>query len=264
MHRTGHILLLHHSESQRMTRVADWFGAGMAAEDKLFYVDVAGWGVEALAADLSARGFAVERALEDKHLEFVGLEDLLQVGTSDGLIGRALHDGEHAGVRLAVRGDAFASSVSAEEYLAVEQRLADLCHVRRVSALCQFDARTTQDDALAQTLELHPDWVFEGDLNLRRRGHVILVEGVLDTLDGEVLVRALDRMTRGLSIEEPLALDLRAIDALTAGAGEAVIAGTRRFRDRGGRVRCGSPPGEGGWLLRSLVEGHEERLQLVH
>ena len=236
---------------------------GIAAEDKLFYVDVAGWGVEALAADLAARGFGVERALEGKHLEFVGLEDLLQVGAPDGLIGRALHDRGHAGLRLAVRGDVLASSVPAEEYLAVEQQLADLCHVRRVSALCQFDGRTTQDEPLAQALELHPDWVFEGDLSMRRRGHVIQVEGVLDTFDEDVLVRSLDRMTRGLTIDEPLALDLRSIDALTAGAGEAVIEGTRRFRDRGGLVRCGSPSGESAWLLRSLIAGHVERLQLV-
>ncbi len=263
MHRTGHILLLHHSESQRMRRVADWFRAGLAAEDKLLYVDVAGWGTESLTRDLAARGFAVNRALEGKHLEFVGVEDLLQVADPDGFGGRALRDVEHAGLRLAVRCDAFAASVGAQEHLAVEQHLADLCHVRRVSALCQYDERTTSGDALTQALELHPDWVFEGDLNMRRRGHVIQVEGVLDTLDGEVLVRSLDRMTRALTIDEPLALDLRAIDALTVGACESVIAGTRHFRDRGGLVRCGSPPGESGWLLRSLVSRDVERLQVL-
>jgi hypothetical protein len=245
-----------------MARVADWFGAGLAAEDKLLYVDVAGWGVDALATDLGSRGFAVERALEGKHLEFVSAEDLLHVADPDGLVGRALHDEEHAGLRLAVRCDALLSSVSTEDYLALEQRLSDLCHVCRVSTLCQYDGRTTQGESLIQALELHPDWVFEGDLNMRRRGHVIQVEGMLDTLDGEVLVRSLDRMTRGLAIDEPLALDLRAIDGLTVGACESVIAGTRHFRDRGGLVRCGSPTGESGWLLRNLV-ARNERLQVL-
>ena len=246
-----------------MARVADWFGAGLATEDKLLYVDVAGWGIDALAADMAARGFAVERALERKHLEFVSLEDLLTVGAPDGLVDRALHDEEHAGVRLAVRCDVLTALVSEQEYLALEQQLADLCHVRRVSSLCQYDGRTTQGEALARALELHPDWVFEADLNMRRRGHVVQVEGVLDTLDGEVLVRSLDRMTRGLRTDEPLALDLRGVQALTAGACEAVIEGTRGFRDRGGMVRCGSPTGERGWLLRNIVARDEPRLQVI-
>jgi hypothetical protein len=246
-----------------MALVADWFGAGLASEDKLFYVDVAGWGMEVLAADMAARGFSVERAVDHNHLEFVSLEDLLTVGAPNGLVDRALRDEEHAGVRLAVRCDALAAQVTPEEYLALEQQLADLCHVRRVSSLCQYDGRTTRGEALARALELHPDWVFEGDLHMRRRGHVVQVKGVLDTFDGEVLVRSLDRMTRGLATDEPLALDLRAVEALTAGACEAVVEGTRSFRDRGGMVRCGSPAGERGWLLRSIVARDEQRLQVM-
>ena len=44
VHRTGHILLLHHSEGERMRYVADWFTAGLLTDDMLLYVDVAGWG----------------------------------------------------------------------------------------------------------------------------------------------------------------------------------------------------------------------------
>ena len=87
MHRTGHILLLHHSEGERMRYVADWFGAGVTNEDQLIYVDVAGRGAETLTAELAARGFRTDRAVRDKRLEFVSLEHLLDVG-----VGGRLHD----------------------------------------------------------------------------------------------------------------------------------------------------------------------------
>ena len=253
MDRTGHILLLHHSEGERMRFVADWFAAGLTSEDKLFYVDVAGWGVEKLTDDLAARGLHVDFALHEKRLEFVSLEDMLDLGVRGGLCDRALVDEGFPGVRLAVRGDAVAQVVSRVEHIAVENELEHLCHEGRMSVLCQYDGRTTQGPDLARSLDLHPDWVYEADLSLRRRERLIRVEGTIDTLDDEVLARSLDRMTLDLPTDEVLVLDLRNVQALTAGAGQALMRGTRAFRDRGGRVRCGLPAGDSGRLLSSLA-----------
>jgi hypothetical protein len=253
MDRTGHILLLHHSEGERMRFVADWFAAGLASEDKLFYVDVAGWGVEKLTDGLAARGLHVDFALGEKRLEFVSLEDMLDLGVRGGLCDRALVDEGFPGVRLAVRGDAVAQVVSRVEHIAVENELEHLCHEGRMSVLCQYDGRTTQGPDLTRSLDLHPDWVYEADLSLRRRERLIRVEGTIDTLDDEVLARSLDRMTLDLPTDEVLVLDLRNVQALTAGAGQALMRGTRAFRDRGGRVRCGLPAGDSGRLLSSLA-----------
>jgi hypothetical protein len=236
-----------------MRCVADWFEAGAANDDKLYYVDVARWGVEALTAGLTGRGFDVDRALRRGRLEFVTLDDVLHVGARGGLVDRALYEEERAGVRLAVRSDALAGTVAEDVYLGVEKELARLCHEEHVSVLCQYDGRTTQGASLTAALDLHPDWVYEADLNVRRRGCVVQVEGMLDTLDGEVLRRSLTRMTRDLAPGTLLALDLRSVDALTAGACQALIDGTRAFRDAGGLVRCGVPTSDAGRLLLSKV-----------
>jgi hypothetical protein len=129
--------------------------------------------------------------------------------------------------------------------------------------LCQYDARTTGSAGLALALELHPDWVFEAQIKVRRRGHVIEVAGILDSLDGEVLSLALQRMTVDLGTHSVLALDLREVDALTVGACHALIEGTLAFRKRGGAVRCGVAVGRSGELLRSLVTDRDRGFDVV-
>ena len=236
-----------------MRYLADWFAAGLLNDDKLFYVDVADWGIEALVAGLAGRGLDVDRALEGKRLEFVSLEEMLELGVEGGLVERSLVDGGHAGVRLAVRGDAVAAHVGVHQQLAIESDLSRMCHERHVSVLCQYDGRTTQQQQLAVALDLHPDRVYEADLSLRRRGRVIQVEGILDSLDGEVLTRSLRRMTLEESTDSPVVLDLRHVEALTVGACRALVDGTRPYRERGGRVTCGTPTGDAGALLSTVV-----------
>lgn len=245
-----------------MRYLADWFAAGLVNDDKLFYVDVADWGVESLVAGLAGRGLDANRALEGKRLEFVSLEDMLNLGVEGGLVERSLVDEGHAAVRLAVRGDAVADHVGPEKQLAIETELGRMCHEHHVSVLCQYDGRTTQAQRLGVALDLHPDRVYEADLSLRRRGSVIQVEGMLDTLDGEVLTRSLHRMTLDEPTTTPVVLDLRHVAALTVGACRALVNGTRAFRDRGGRVTCGTPAGDAGAVLRAVVSD-APRFQLL-
>jgi hypothetical protein len=236
-----------------MRYLADWFAAGLLNEDKLFYVDVSDWGEDAILASLAGRGLDVERALEGKRLEFVTLDEMLHLGLEGGLVERALVDQGNTGVRLAVRGDSVADHVGHDQQVAIETELARVCHSRHASVLCQYDGRTTQDGQLGVALDLHPDRVYEADLSLRRRGRVIQVEGLLDTLDGEVLTRSLHRMTFDEPTTSPVVLDLRQVEALTVGACRALVDGTRAFRERGGRVTCGTPAGDAGALLQTVV-----------
>ncbi len=262
MHRTGHILLLHHSEGERMRYVADWFRAGLASEEKLFYVDVSGRGEDAVADNLVACGLPVEGALREKRLEIVPLEDLLQLDISGGLIDRSLTSEAYPAVRMAIRGDGVRDLVDPPQHQEVEQALGRLSHQRRLSVLCQYDGRTTQGDDLVRVLDLHPDWIYEADLSVHRRQNVLQIGGVLDSLDGEVLTRSLDRMTRNLPTDRVLALDLREVTGLTVGACRALLAGSKHFRDRGGRVSCGVPPGQPGQLLRTLLHNEDTSFQL--
>lgn len=241
-----------------MRYVADWFGAGMVNEDKLLYVDVAGWGVDALTASLSSRGLEVDRAVRDKSLEFVTLEDLLDLDEPGGVVHRVTHDDDYPGVRVAVRCDAVAARLEHQEHLDLERRLGRLCHDWHVSALCQYDGRTTRGQALTLALDLHPDWVQESDLGLLRRGHVIRVEGLLDSLDGDVLRRSLFRMTRDLDTDHVLALDLRNVEIITPAACRALLDGTRAYRARGGHVRCGLPAGTSTSLFAPLFTPGDE------
>lgn len=264
MHRTGHILLLHHSEGERMRYVADWFGAGLANEDKLVYVDVVGRGVDTLTAELAARGFRTDRALRDKRLEFVSLEDLLEMGVGEGSCQPALRAERFSAVRLALRSDAVAARLDPDAYRALEERLAGLCRQSRVSVLCQYDGRTTDADQLTVALGLHPDWVYASDVSLLHRDHVIQVEGVLSTPNAGLLALSLSRMTLELDTDKVLALDLRQADALTPGACQALLDGTRDYRERGGRVRCGLPPG-GDWgrVLSHLLAPDDDSFELA-
>ncbi len=259
----GHILLLHHSEGERMRHVADWFGAGLASEQKVLYVDVAGWGPDVLYPELARHGLDVRGPLKREQLEFIDLEDFLTLDEDGCFSSVTRAQDEFSGVRLALRCDALADLVDPHRHADIERRLATLCHTRPVSVLCQYDGRTTQGAELARVLDLHPDWVYEAGLSVHRRGHVIRVAGELDTLDGEVLVRSLNRMTNELDAGHVLALDLRRVDALTVGACRALLEGTRAFRERSGRVRCGLPGGSSGQLLRAWLPSRAPNFELA-
>lgn len=258
MRRKGHILLLHHSEGERLRWLAEWCEIGLRNGEKVVYVDVAGWGSEALTGALAGRGLDVTQALEDGQFEFHGLPAVLGLGAGgEDVVTTAVNEGFEA-VRVTVRQDALADMIGKDEAELVEQRVAMSCHEAPLSVLCQYDGRTTVGERLTRALDRHPDWVFEADLSVHHRGHVVFVEGLLDTLDGDVLVRSLSRMSRWLSPAEPLALDMRGVKALSAGAGKAVLAGTSVFRKRGGTVEVGVPDGEGGELVRMVLEQMSE------
>jgi len=70
---------------------------------------------------------------------------------------------------------------------------------------------------------------------------VIQIEGMVDSFDGDVLRRSLERMTRDIAADPVLALDLRQVASLTPGVLGALVEGTRAYRDGGGRVRCALP-----------------------
>jgi hypothetical protein len=263
VHRAAHILLLHHSENERLRHIAGWFGAGLANEEKVLYVDVAGWGPDVLVPGLARHGFDVAIPVTDGQLEFVELEDFLLMDKDGHFPHLTSAQATFPGVRLALRCDAVAAIVGPDAHVAIERRLAGLCHTERVSVLCQYDGRTTRDHDLALALDLHPDWIYEADLSMHRRGHVIRVAGELDTLDGEILVRSLRRMTKELDADRVLALDLRSVDGLTLGACRALLEGTRAFRERSGRVRCGVPPGSSGQLLRTSVSAQATNFELA-
>lgn len=253
MRRKGHILLLHHSEGERLRWLAEWCELGLRNGEKVVYIDVAGWGSETLANALRSRGLDISNAVEKGQFEFLGLAAVLQLGAGgEDVVTTALSDGYPA-VRLTVRQDALAEVIGPGEAELVEQRVAMSCHEASLSVLCQYDGRTTVGEPLSQALDRHPDWVFEADLSVHHRGHVIQVEGQLDTLDEEVLVRSLSRMSRWLSPAEPLALDMRAVKAMSAGAGRAIVAGTTAYRGRGGVVQVGTPEGHSGELVRLLL-----------
>jgi DcmR-like sensory protein len=262
LRRTGHILLVHHSEGERLRWLAGWCDIGLRQGEKVVYVDVAGWGAETLRSAIALRGLDVSQAVDRGQFEFIGAEELLGMGDGrEDALAAALAGG-YPGARLTVRQDALEQQVGPDVVARVERGLAALCHEAPVSVLCQYDGRTTVDDALTRALDRHPDWVFESDLSVRRSGHVIEVEGRLDSLDEVVLDRSLTRMTSRLSPSRPLTLDMHDVTSLSLGAYRALVRGTEAFRRRGGQVDVGAPHGLDGRLLRMLPEGDEPGLQL--
>ena len=238
MHGTGHILCLHHTERERFRVVADWFLAGAADEAKLLYVD-ADYGQDVVVPGLEAQGFAAARALQTGRLELITSDDVSGVGSLDAILERFVRDDEFSGVRLSVRPAAVTRHMDLPDHEALEDSFRRLARERRLSTLCQYDARTTHGADLGDALRRHPDWVFEADLSVRRLGHVVTVGGSADSFDGEVLERSLRRMAADMATDQPLVLDMRHGTALTLGAAHALVSGTQAFRDRGGSVLCG-------------------------
>jgi hypothetical protein len=262
VHRTGHVLLVHHSEGERLRWLADWCGAGLDLDEQVVYVDVADWGSEQLTAAFAGRGLDITRPVKDGRFCFVGVEAVLGLGDGrDDIVTAALQQG-FEGVRLTVRGDALAARLGAEEAELVEQQLEAVCSDAPLSVACQYDGRLATDASLAKALSLHPHWVFTAGLSLHHSGHVIRIEGQLDAWDVELVVRSLERMTRHLSPAVPLLVDLRRAELGSVAIAKAVIQGTDAFRARRGLTRIGLPEGSGADLLALAHETGEDFLEL--
>ena len=264
MHRTGHSLLLHYSEKERLTWLADWFLAGFGIGQRAVYVDVAGWGREDLMGAFERRGFDIAGPLLSGQLAIVPRDAALDLGGDghDHLYLEALRDG-FSGLRLSIRQDALTAAVGDEAAAVFEQQVDALCGEVPISVACQYDGRRIGGEDLTRVLDLHTAWVFESEFSLHHRGRVIDVEGSLDSFDSDVLYQALVRMTETLP-GGAVTLDLRAIKAITKGACEALVAGTAALRARGGAVRVVAPPGSPSWMLvlRDSVAG--SGIELVH
>ncbi len=262
MHRTGHILLLHHSEGERLRTVADWFRAGLRNDERIVYVDVAGWGAYAILQAFENRGLDLRQVRDAGRFRIVTLEDFAAPDGLERLLEESHGEG-YASARVACRTDVVGEQRHEEEYLALEARIARACHQLPVSVMCQYDARTTTGERLATAVSLHPDWVYESGLNVQRRGRHIAVMGNVDSWDGEVLARSLRRMVQELPADSAVELDLTGVANLTAAASRALLEGTEAFREKGGRVRCHPPEGKVGWLLRVLDSEHHPHFTLV-
>ena len=262
LHRTGHVLLVHHSEGERLRWLAQWCGAGLDRGEQVVYVDVADWGSEQLTDAFMDRGLDVTRAVKDGRFCFVGADTVLELGGGrDDVVTAALQQG-FQGVRLAVRQDALAPRLGPARAELVEQRLEALCNEAPLSVACQYDGRLTSGAALGRALDLHPHWVFTAGLSLHRSGHVIQVDGRLDVWDEELVVKSLERMTRHLSPTVPLLVDLRQAQLASVAVARAVIRGTEAFRGRHGLTRLGLPSGSGAELVRLVQEAGDDFLEL--
>jgi hypothetical protein len=258
----GHLLLVHHSDGERLRWLAQWCAAGLDGGEQVVYVDVAGWGTEQLTNALADRGLDVTSAVKNGRFCFVGAETVLGLGSeSDDVVTAALQQG-FDGVRLAVRQDALAESLGPGEAELVEQRLEALCSEAPLSVACQYDGRLMSDAWLVKALDLHPHWVVTTGLSLHRSGHVIQVEGRLDVWDEELLVRSLQRMTRHLSLAVPLLIDLRRAELVSVAVARAVIRGTEAFRARSGLTKIGLPEGSGADLVRLVQDTGDVLLEL--
>jgi hypothetical protein len=144
LRRTGHILLLHHSEGERLRWLAGWCDIGLRKGEKVVYVDVAGWGAETLKGAIALRGLDVSEAVDRGQFEFIDAEELLGLGggREDSLMTSALAVG-YPGARLTVRQDALEREVGQDAAAGVERGLAVLCREAPVSVLCQYDGPLT-------------------------------------------------------------------------------------------------------------------------
>ena len=221
----GHLLLLHRSESERQSRLANWVQHGLDRGEKVIYTE-APPGRSVLAV-LSEQGIDVGAATAAGHLEVLPMSEFCQAD----LVEQALDDGFPA-VRVSTEaGQAVASEPS---FADIEQAIERLCRAPQVSALCQYDRRVATGPVLDEVAGNHPTGVRETQLHTAERTRGLAIAGEIDFTNDEVLAATLKAATSSAS--GVFRVDLRRVTFVSAGGLRALATGTQAFRDQGGEL----------------------------
>lgn len=259
MDRVGHVLLLYQSEQARLARTASWLRAQAENGHVLACVASTDREREQMRSAMRDRGFS-PRLLRDVGPHYLAWSDLGDA--LPGLVRDLVAAESRTRVSLAVPWSSTTTSPTGVARKRIEHRLSSLAPTDVAAVLCTYDARTTSDEETSEALDDHLDWIAGDDLAVRRRGAVLRVEGVIDSLDADLVRQSLCGLVARLPAGQSLVLDLRRLHALTLGGARALVQGTRPLRAGGGVVRCAVRGLDVGELLQA-VAGDEPGFDLL-
>jgi anti-anti-sigma factor len=232
----GHLLLLHHSEHERSSKLAAWVRRGLENDEKVIYTEADGRSEEgSLLAVLRENGVDAVAATAEGRLSIIGIPEFYPAGGPLSVIERALAEG-YRGLRISAEASTALTFLSWPAYMAVEREIDEITRTHPLSAMCQYEQSSTVDDQLSDVVSNHlpgiREWLLstgDGDGD----GELILV-GEIDVSNCELLTCVLREATS--RAPETFRLNLARVDFLSAGACRAIAEGTWQFRDGSGTV----------------------------
>jgi anti-anti-sigma factor len=236
----GHLLLLHHSEQERSSRLAAWVRRGLENDEKVVYTEVDGRAEEgSLFAVLRENGVDAVAATAEGRLSIIPGPEMYSAEGQLPVIERALAEG-YRGLRIAAEASTALTFLTWPAYMAIEREIDEITRTHPLSAMCQYEQASTVDDHLTDVVSSHLTGIREWLLSTGDGDGELILAGEIDVSNEELLVCALRAATSRAPTSpapETFQLNLRRVEFLSAGACRAIAEGTREFRDGAGTVR---------------------------
>jgi anti-anti-sigma factor len=238
----GHLLLLHRSEPERRSRLAMWVRRGLERDEKVIFAQARTVPPQrSVLSVLAQEGIDVQAATARGQLLVLPLEAVYHTGPDGKVtwVEHALAEG-FRGLRLSGEASAAVTVVPEDVYATLERSMDELCRTHPVSTLCQYDRATTAGVRLDQATATHGGGIRESRLQTAVADGRLVLAGEVDWFNETVLLSAMHAAARPRatsSAAATLRVDLRRVTSLSVDGCRALVVGTERFRDRGGRVR---------------------------
>jgi anti-anti-sigma factor len=235
----GHLLLLHDTEAERLAGLTAWVCRGLERDEKVIYAETPDLPpAQSFLGVLAGRGVDVAAATAEGRLAVLPLAEFYPPDGQVTVIERALAEG-FGRVRMSAEARAALTFLPERAYTGFEATMDELCRTRPVSAMCQYDRRTTTGARLRQAVAIHLVGVRQGRLRTSPDGQGIALTGQIDVANADTLAATLQAATN--TATRVVWLDLEALEFLDAAACRALTVATRRFRERGGQVLLVAP-----------------------
>lgn len=239
----GHVLLVHGNEQERRAGVVAWARQGLTVGAKIVYVETADEASDQSFTEVLSSDPDVANMVGQGQLQVV---DPTAVGMHAGWLETVVDDGLAAGFPTVRLGGDVAKSLQAScrsDHFDAERAIDELCRTRPVSMLCQHSVDVEDVGLLEALWTVHGSGIRASNLLAVPTVDGIALSGEVDISNKSIIRSALaavcDRTEKG----DETVVDLTFLDFLDTAGARALLLGTVRHRDRGGRVRlCGLQP----------------------
>ena len=258
----GHLLLLHHSERERSSKLAAWVRRGLENDEKVVYTEARGGAHESrLLAALRGNGVDAVAATAEGRLSVVGVPEFYPAGGQLPVVERALAEG-YRGLRLSAQASSTVTVMPQAAHSDVERAFDQFCRTHPVSALCQYEQSGMPEDRLQEIAASHlSGGIRQRTLSVAQHVGRLVLAGEIDVSNHDILMCALRAATEQAS--QVLRLDVSQVEFLGAAGCRALDDGTFRFRRQGGRVLLIEPKPWVERILRVARVDQLERIELV-
>ncbi|GII23798.1 MEDS domain-containing protein [Planosporangium mesophilum] len=256
----GHLLLLHRSESERLSSLAAWIYRGLDRGDKVIYAELPRAAGESVLDVANGWGVYFAAAVADGRLAALPLERFYPQGGQEEIVDQAL-DAGFPSVRLAAESSATWATGSLSAHLDIERTVDRLCRTRAVSALCQYKYSTTERTVLHELVAMHRDRLRDSALSMAASSHGLVLDGEIDRGNADVFATVIHLASA--SSVGVVRLDLAALEFMDVAACRQLLYASRDFRQAGGRVVLVAPRASVDLTLRLLGVDQVAGIDLV-